>query len=346
MAIAQIIAMMLDDGHASAQQVTITSKNFNAADKNGLSRPQQDESLRPAGQSRLRRRHARRVGHVAGGTGAGRLLPDDRGTVPALRRHEEEAVRQAIEMVNQDPALVFPNNALKVFCAETADLSLGYQYFINGYEQAAITLGKTAVQAAGNPNTKTVAEEVSAYYSPTFTVDSLDQRICTTALHEMGHVFHQSKKIQHLEYLHHASSARRRELAGPGGHRRDLSDRTDGGDLQPAEARRFQSGADRAAVVRLCQAHAARGRRSAATTRITAGLNEVVAEVFSALMMGSPVGNYYGVDTNLLNVQARQRGGHDDLRRAPGAGAGRGREAHPGHVRPPRTRCCNLLGRN
>ena len=34
------------------------------------------------------------------------------------------------------------------------------------------------------------------------------------------------------------------------------------------------------------------------------GLNEVVAEVFSALMMGSPVGNDLGVDTNLLNVQA------------------------------------------
>ena len=34
------------------------------------------------------------------------------------------------------------------------------------------------------------------------------------------------------------------------------------------------------------------------------GLNELVAEVFSALMMGSPVGNDQGVDTNLLNVQA------------------------------------------
>ena len=123
MAIAQ---MTLDDGHG-AQQVTITSKNFSAADETAFLDPQQDESLRPAGQSRLQHRRARRVGHVAGGTGAGRIStrrPRDR---TALRRHEEGGASRAIGMVNQDPALVFPNNALKVFCAETADLSLGYR---------------------------------------------------------------------------------------------------------------------------------------------------------------------------------------------------------------------------
>src|SRR5262249_25285886 len=76
----------------------------------------------------------------------------------------KKAVRSAVEMLNQDPVLVFPGNALKVFCAETADLSLGYRYLNNGHEYAAISLGKTAVQAAQSPQTKTVAEEVSAYY--------------------------------------------------------------------------------------------------------------------------------------------------------------------------------------
>jgi hypothetical protein len=35
-------------------------------------------------------------------------------------------------MLDQDPAQVFPEHALEIFCAQKADLSLGYRYLNNG----------------------------------------------------------------------------------------------------------------------------------------------------------------------------------------------------------------------
>jgi hypothetical protein len=193
--------------------------------------------------------------------------------------------------------LVLPNNRLSVFCAETADLSLGYRYRNMGHEHAAITLGKTAVQAAVNPNTKTVAEEVSAYYSPTFSIDERQRRICTTALHEIGHVLHQ---IQHLEY--YITLARIAELAGQAVALNAVQD-------QMGQAHNLPKYADFAPLPTAQQLydfvrHTLRAGAGVSYYANFSGLNEVVAEVFSALMMGSPIGNDQGVDTNLLNVQA------------------------------------------
>lgn len=287
--------MTLDDGHG-AQQVTLTSKNFSQAEETAfLDRNQTNlyDKLDNAGfnTSMLVVSDTITVGPVQ--------VDFYKTTAGPYQRYDDmkKAVRRAIEMVNQDPALVFPNNLLRVFCAEAADLSLGYRYNHNGREHAAITLGRTAVQAAMNPNTKTVAEEVAAYYNPTFSVDSLDRRICTTALHEMGHVFHQ---IQHLEY--YITLARVAELAGQA---IDVPSVT----AQMGQAHNLPKQADFNPVPTAAQLyqfvrHTLRAGAGVSYYANFSGLNEVVAEVFSALMMGSPVGNDQGVDTNLLNVQA------------------------------------------
>ena len=292
MAIAQ---MTLDDGHG-AQQVTITSRNFGPADETAfLDRNKTNlyDKLANAGfnTAMLVVSDTLQVGPVH--------VDFYKTTAGPHQRYGDmkKAVRRAIEMVNQDPALVFPNNSLTVFCAESADLSLGYRYLNNGHEHAAITLGRTAVQAAMNPNTKTVAEEVSAYYSPTFSVDALDRRICTTALHEMGHVFHQ---VQHLEY--YITLARVAELAGEA---IDVPSVT----ARMTQAHNLPKHADFNPLPTAQQLydfvrHTLRAGAGVSYYANFSGLNEVVAEVFSALMMGSPVGNDQGVDTNLLTVQA------------------------------------------
>src|SRR5215475_4839978 len=158
--------MTLDDGHGG-NQVTITSKNFSQAEETAfLDRNMTNlyDKLTAAGfnTAMLMASDTVQVGPVQ--------IDFYKTTAGPYQRYGaiKKAVRSAVEMLNQDPALVFPGNALKVFCAETADLSLGYRYLNNGHEYAAISLGKTAVQAAQSPQTKTVAEEVSAYYSPTF----------------------------------------------------------------------------------------------------------------------------------------------------------------------------------
>ena len=292
MAIAQ---MTLDDGHG-ANQAVMTSKNFGPVDEAAfLDRNQVNlyDKLDTAGFDTA-------MLVVADSVQVGPVRVDFyKTTAGPYQRYGDmkKAVRQAVEMVNQDPALVFPGNVLKVFCAETADLSLGYRYRLNGHEHAAITLGRTAVQAAMNPNTKTVAEEVSAYYSPTFGVNARERRICTTALHEMGHVFHQ---INDLEY--YITLARIAELAGQAisvpavaaqmGQAHNLPKQADFNPVPTAQ--------ELYDFVR----HTLRAGAGVSYYANFSGLNEVVAEVFSALMMGSPVGNDQGVDTQLLNVQA------------------------------------------
>lgn len=190
------------------------------------------------------------------------------------------AVTAALAAIDQSPTLRFPNDELDVYLVESSDLSLGYLYIEARERRAAIALGRTAVNAAGNAMNYTVAQEVFKYYEPTFTVNGLEKRIMTTAIHEMGHVFHQMNSLESYITL-----ARCAELGSV--IRETTESKFEMFAAKLADFNPRPSVDDMHLFVKTSSVLAS----DVSNYAYANGLNEFVAEVFSALVVGSPLGS-------------------------------------------------------
>jgi hypothetical protein len=196
-----------------------------------------------------------------------KLLDDHRSKV-------RDAVRKALTWIDQSATLRFPQDRVDIFVAEENVYSLGYRWMeTNGHVSgAAILLGKTASAWSGNALTKTVAQEVYEHYRPAKTVNALERRIMATLIHEMGHIFHQMDNLAHYITLARVSELQGNANPGASPKAADFTAPPTQADLQgfSAVTSSFANGAS--------------------TYGGFSGLNEFVAEVFCALVMGAPLG--------------------------------------------------------
>ncbi|MBL4850460.1 MAG: hypothetical protein JKY65_33500 [Planctomycetes bacterium] len=209
----------------------------------------------------------------------------------------KNAVKNSVKQITSDPAFVFPGNELSVFCAEESDLSLGYLYQIGMTKKVAIALGKTAVQDAQNQMCHTVAMEVHTHYKPAYTINAQTKRIQTTATHELGHVIHQIQNLWkyvtlgNLQMLGAAAVglAGQENRIGAAG---DVMNRT------PDKLAQLQ-GLTAEGLVKFIM-HTQTMGKGVSYYAAAGGLNEFVAETFSALVMGVPIGSDHGNTTTYL----------------------------------------------
>ncbi|MBL4850461.1 MAG: hypothetical protein JKY65_33505 [Planctomycetes bacterium] len=203
----------------------------------------------------------------------------------------KSATKKALEWLAGDPALTFPNNELSIFIAEESDLSLGYFYKDGFVEKASIALGKTAVQDVANAMNVTVSTEVKAHYSSAITISSQTRRIMTIVVHEMGHLFHQQNDLWKYKTLGNL------QMIGAQGVSEEAV--RHGMDATPDKVAEL-NGATAAAIYKFILNTRYAGK-CVSMYAYSGGLNELVAEVFSALIMGSPIGGDNGNTSEYLD---------------------------------------------
>lgn len=203
------------------------------------------------------------------------------GNIPVAKRlldHRDKvrsAVTKALQWIDRSATLRFPNDRLDIFIAEQNGYSLGYRWMEPGghHSGAAILLGKTASSWSGTATTKTVAQECYEHYLPARTVNALERRIMATLIHEMGHVFHQVDNLSHYILLARVSELQASANMAADPKYADFAHAPTQQNLQDFlnDSRQFGNGVSLYAGF--------------------SGLNEFVAEVFCALVMGSPIGS-------------------------------------------------------
>lgn len=214
-------------------------------------------------------------------TPAGNAAAPTPGNIPVNKRLGDNrdkvrsAVTKALSWIDRSATLRFPNDRLDIFVAEENGYSLGYRWMAPGGGQsgAAILLGKTASSWSGAMVTKTVAQECYEHYRPAKTVNALERRIMATLIHEMGHVFHQMSNLTHYILLARISELQADPNLAASPKYVDFAHAPTQQNLQDflRATQQFGNG------VSLYGGYS--------------GLNEFVAEVFCALVMGSPIGS-------------------------------------------------------
>lgn len=276
-----IATMTLDDG-AGGNPVTLTTRNFNAGDQDNFL-DNNWTSFR--GQLAL-------AGFDANNLAISETIVSHGVTVDFYRAPNrprtkysdmKDGVIYGLGLVTQDPNLTFPGNRLQVFCSEESNVSLGFRYRKNATEYAAITMGKTSWHWSGDDNTKTVAMEVKTHYQKAWFTSSSKRRCAATAVHEMGHIFHQIGSLPHYILMARVSvlagQAISIEAVDDSMHENIKAPKLLDFNPQPTPAQLYH-------FVR----HSRRWGTGVSNYAAFNGMNEFVAETFCSLVMGSPIG--------------------------------------------------------
>jgi hypothetical protein len=201
------------------------------------------------------------------------------------RSKTDKAIRTALTVFSASGRLRLPGDELDIYVCLKANFCLGYLYRRNMNLRAAVVLGRPAFEWTGDALTRGIAQEVYEHYQPTWTVNGTEKRILATLVHEMGHVFHQMTALPHYILL-----ARAAEFGGSFNEETITTRLGEGGaslgDLSPRpSAPQLHSFVQRSRAIAAGVSPYASG----------SALNEFVAEVFSALVMDSPLGINGGV---------------------------------------------------
>ncbi len=234
------------------------------------------------------------------------------GGVDEHRGKTEKAIRSALSALSKSARLRLPGDELDVYVCKQANFCLGYLYRRNMNLRAAVVLGRPAFEWSGDPQTRGIAQEVYEHYRPTWTVNGTEKRILATLVHELGHVFHQLNALPHYILL-----ARAAEFGGSF-HEDTIEARlADAGDTI-ADLNPRPSAATLHGFVQRSRAIAAGVSPYASGS----ALNEFVAEVFSALVMDSPLGVNNGVPDQMAPAITSAAGSSIDVAEAYAACAG------------------------
>ncbi|MEE2788481.1 MAG: hypothetical protein VX589_14145 [Myxococcota bacterium] len=177
-------------------------------------------------------------------------------------------------------AFQFPNNEVNVYCTSSkagrsaySNASVGFVYIdrkdTSGRFTTALILGDSVIDSQN-----LVAAEVEAYYQPTFTVNAKQKRALAAIYHEFGHVFHQLHHPDHYAGLCDLARLNQqvKSKASIAGH----------------EAyRSLPKGPNGNLIQSVCDGIVDVSKQ--VSTYASSHPCELIAEVFSALMMGVPV---------------------------------------------------------
>lgn len=289
-------SMTLDDG-AGGNPVTLTTRDFDVGDVNNIL---DGHWTQFRGQLALARFDANNL--VISETIVSHGVTVDFYRAPNQPRTKyadmKDGVIYGLSQVTQDPNFAFPGNRLQVFCSEQSNVSLGFRYRKNATEYAAITLGKTSWDWSGDDNTKTVAVEVKAHYRKAWFTSSSKRRCAATAVHEMGHIFHQTANLPHYILMARVSvlagQAISVEAVDDSMHENIKAPKLLDFNPQPSAQQLYH-------FVR----HSRRWGTGVSNYAAFNGMNEFVAETFCSLVMGSPIGGDQHVPVTAANPPDR-----------------------------------------